>query len=148
VTHPSRPRIFVDADVIFAGSAAPSEHGASLVLLRLAELTLIECVTSQQAITEVERNLSAKLPTKVATFRTLVSRCLQVIDDPEADEVARHVGQADPKDLPLLVAAQQSGCRRLVTFNLRHYWQPQDLIVQTPGDCLRDIRSLLAAFGR
>ena len=37
-----KPRVFVDADVLFAGSASPSEHSASLVVLRLAEITLIE----------------------------------------------------------------------------------------------------------
>ena len=45
-------RVFVDAGVLFAGSAAPREHGASLVVLRLAEITLIEAVASQQVITE------------------------------------------------------------------------------------------------
>ena len=67
--RPSKPRIFVDADVIFAGSAAPSEYGASLVVLRLGEITLIECVTSEQAMTAVERNLAAKIPAKLAAFR-------------------------------------------------------------------------------
>ncbi len=52
----------IDADVIFAGAASPSEHSASLVILRLAEITLIEARTSQQAIIEAERNLKQKLP--------------------------------------------------------------------------------------
>lgn len=50
--------VFLDADVIFAGAAAPTEHGASHVVLRLGEITLLNCVTSIQAITEVERNLA------------------------------------------------------------------------------------------
>ena len=37
---PSKPRVFVDADVLFAGAASPSEHGASFVVLRMAEITL------------------------------------------------------------------------------------------------------------
>ena len=37
-------RVFVDADVLFAGAASGSEHPASLVVLRLAEITLIEAV--------------------------------------------------------------------------------------------------------
>jgi hypothetical protein len=51
-----KPVVFLDADVIFAGAAAPTEHGTGHVILRLAEITLIECVTSQQAVTEVERS--------------------------------------------------------------------------------------------
>jgi hypothetical protein len=35
-------RVFVDADVIFAGSAAPSEHSASHVVLRMGEITLLD----------------------------------------------------------------------------------------------------------
>ncbi|MCL4394855.1 MAG: hypothetical protein M1482_08670, partial [Chloroflexi bacterium] len=69
--------MFVDADVIFAGSAAPSEHSASHVILQMGEITLLDCVTSQQAIAEVERNLAEKLPAKLPTFRQNVKgkRC-------------------------------------------------------------------------
>ena len=146
MTRPSKPRIFVDADVIFAGSAAPSEYGASLVVFRLGEITLIECVTSEQAMTEVERNLAAKIPAKLATFRHLASRCLQVVPDPSLEDVLAHHGHADPKDLPLLVAAHQSQCSHLVTFNLRHYWHTPGLVVQTPGEFLLAIRGLLGGM--
>ncbi len=44
-----KPRVFVDADVLFAGSASPSEHSASLVVLRLAEITLIEALASEHS---------------------------------------------------------------------------------------------------
>ena len=54
-----RPRLFMEADVLFAGAASSNEHSASLLILRLAEITLLEAVTSQQVITEVERNLDA-----------------------------------------------------------------------------------------
>jgi hypothetical protein len=54
---PPKPRVFVDSDVLFAGAASPSEHGASLVVLRMAEITLIDAVVSEQVIIEVERNL-------------------------------------------------------------------------------------------
>ena len=37
-----RPRVFVDADVLLAACASPSEHGASLVILRMAEITLLD----------------------------------------------------------------------------------------------------------
>jgi hypothetical protein len=41
-TSPRKPRIFVDAGVLFAGAAGPSEQGTSLMMLRMAESTLIE----------------------------------------------------------------------------------------------------------
>ena len=42
-----RPKVFVGADVLFAGAASASKHGASLVILRLGEITLIDAVASK-----------------------------------------------------------------------------------------------------
>jgi len=139
-----KPRLFVDANVLFAGAAAPGEHGASLVILRMAEITLIDALTSRQAITETERNLSAKLPQALSTFRLLVDRCLRVVSDPRLEDLAPHAGIADPKDLPLLVAAVREGCPWLVTFNVRHF-QPghPDVTVLRPGDFVLRVRDLL-----
>ncbi|MCJ7699994.1 MAG: PIN domain-containing protein [Anaerolineales bacterium] len=141
-TKPSKPRLFVDADVLFAGAASPSEHSASLLILRLAEITLIEALTSEQVITEAERNLSAKIPKAIPVFNHLVSRCLTIVPDPEA--LSPYDGLADPKDLPILAAAVSEGCSWLVTFNLRHF-QPghTDLTVLTPGEFILRIRDLL-----
>lgn len=73
------PYVFIDADVLFAGSASASEAGASLVVLRMAEITLLKAITSEQVIVEVERNLTVKMPTAMPTFRLLVDRCLEVV---------------------------------------------------------------------
>jgi len=104
-----KPRIFVDADVLFAGSASSSEYGASLVVLRMAEITLIEAITSQQVVTEVERNLRTKMPKALPAFQLLVSRCLQVVADPKPSDVQSYVGLADEKDLRLFAAKQEEG---------------------------------------
>ena len=61
-------RVFVDADVLFAGATSPSEHGASLIILRMAEITLIEDITSQQVINEAERNISKSFPKRFRVF--------------------------------------------------------------------------------
>jgi hypothetical protein len=142
-----KPRVFIDADVLFAGSAAPSEHGASLVVLRMAEITLLEAFTCQQVIREAERNLAAKLPGTLPAFHMIVSRCLQVIDDPLPEEVQPYSGLADRIDLPILAAALKTGCPWLVTFNTRHY-QPgaAEISVLTPGDFLLRVRDLLASL--
>ena len=140
-----KPTVFLDADVIFAGAASPSEHDTSHVVLRMGEITLIECLTSQQAVTEVERNLAEKLPTKLPEFRLLVSRCLRVVPDPEPGDLLPYAGQADAKDLPILVAALREGCPYLLTFNVRHYSPPADAItVQQPGGFLLTVRGLLS----
>jgi hypothetical protein len=143
-TAQRRPRVFVDADVLFAGAASPSEAGASLVLLRLAEITLIEALTSQQVVTEVERNLAAKLPVKLPEFRLLVSRCLSIVPDPSPEDLSHFAGAAHYKDLPILVAAVPERCPWLVTFNVRHF-QPglADITVLRPGEFVLQVRDLL-----
>jgi predicted nucleic acid-binding protein len=144
----ARPRVFIDADVLFAGSASPSEHGASLVILRMAEITLIEAYISQQVLSEVERNLEAKLPQALTAFRLIVSRCLQVVPDPTPAEVQASDGLAEATDLPILVAARQTGCPWLVTFNTRHYRPGHPaVLVLMPGDFLLRVRDLLAQMG-
>ena len=142
---PTKPRIFIDADVLFAGAASPNEHSASNLLLRMAELTLIEAVTSTQAITEVERNLQDKMPKALPAFQLLVSRCLRVVADPDPAELAEYAGLANPEDLPILVAALREECSLLATFNVRHY-QPghPSVVVLKPGDMVLRVRYLLA----
>jgi len=83
------------------------------VVLRLAEITLIEALTSEQVIVEAERNLSAKLAQALPAFQLIVSRCLRVVPDPQPADLGPTVGLADPKDLPILVAALREGCRWL-----------------------------------
>lgn len=147
-TKPDRIKVFVDADVLIAGAASPSEHSASLVILRMAELTLIEAITTHQVISECERNLQEKLPRALPAFHLIVNRCLQVTANPKPDELLAYQDQAHPKDLPMLVAAAQQGCAWLVTFNLRDY-QPgiASVTVLEPGDLLLRIRDLLASLG-
>ena len=140
-----KPRVFIDADTLFAGAASPSEHGASLLILRLAEITLIDAMTSEQVITEAERNLKAKLPQALPAFHHLISRCLKIVPDPEPEDILEHQGLADPKDLPILVAALREKCPWLVTFNVRHY-QPghPDIKILRPGEFVLQVREQLA----
>lgn len=138
------PSVFVDSDVLFAGSASPSEHSASLVILRMAEITLIEAFISEQVFTEVERNLTAKLPQALPNFRHLVNRCLKIVPDPAGNLLKEHSGKADPKDLPILVAAAREKCSWLVTFNIAHF-QPglAKVTVLQPGNFILLVRDLL-----
>ena len=146
---PSRPRVFLDADALLAACASSSEHGASLVILRLAEITLLEALTCDQVITEVQRNLEAKLPQALPVFQTIVSRCLRVLPDPSPADLARHAGLAHEEDLPMLVAALQAGCPWLITFNVRHF-QPgcPPVTVLRPGEFLLRVRDQLSHLGR
>ena len=136
-------RVFVDADVLISGSA--STLGASHILLRLSEFTVIECVCSQQVMAETERNLIKKMPHALPMFRLLSRSALRLISDPDLSQVEDLEGQADTKDLPLLAAAMNHGCHYLVTFNTKHY-RPMgsNLDVLRPGEFLGQIREQLA----
>jgi predicted nucleic acid-binding protein len=144
---PIKPRVFIDADVLIAGGAYPTEHGASLLILRLAEITLLDGFTSEQVVAEVERNLEMKFPGALPAFHHLLSRCIQVLSDPEPGNLHNYKGLADPKDLPILVAAVEKGCPWLVTFNTRHFRPGHpDVVVLTPGDFILRIRHQLAGL--
>ena len=98
-------------------------------------------------ITEAERNLAEKLPDALPAFRLIVSRCLRVVPDPDPADLAVFAGLADPKDLPILVAAVRGGCPWLVTFNVR-YFQPGHPTVQAlpPGKLILRVRGRLAGL--
>lgn len=144
ITKLAKLRVFVDADTLFAAAASPSEHGASFVLLQMAEITLIDAVTSQQVIVEVERNLVDKQPNAVPKFKQLVQRCLRVVSNPNLDDLQPYVGLADPKDLSILVAAIREQCSWLVTFNVRHFRPGYATVtVLSPGEFIVRVRNAL-----
>lgn len=104
----------VDADVLFAAAASSSENGASLLILRLAELTLIDAVASVQVISEVERNLAEKLPGVLPAFNFLVARSLRIVPNPSVSNLGDYHGCAHIKDLPILVAAVHTQWQRFI----------------------------------
>lgn len=138
------PRVLVDSDVLFAAAASSSEHGASLLILRLAELTFIQAVAPQQVFVEAERNLQDKLPKHIKTFHALVGRSLMLAPNPPVESVQHYQGKAHPKDLPILVSALENECLWLVTFNLKDY-QPglPSVKVLRPGDFVLLVRQQL-----
>lgn len=142
---PAKTRILIDADVLFAGAASPNEHSASNLILRMAELTLIEAIASTQVITEVERNLQEKMPKAMPAFHLLAARCFKIVEDPKLEELNLYRGLSNLGDLPILVTAIREGCSFLATFNLRHYYPGHpSVIVLKPGDLVLRIRYLLA----
>ena len=135
----------MDADVLIAGAASPNAHSASLVVLQMAEITLIEALTSEQVIEEAERNLREKLPGALTVFRLLVERSLHVIPVPDRVALEPYQGMADPKDLPILVATVLAGCPWLATFDARHYQPGHSAVkVSTPGGFVMYARDTLS----
>lgn len=140
---PSRLRLFLDADVVIAGSASPD--GASHALFQVAELGLVEAWTSPGALTEVRRNLLQKLPRGLPIFEALWPKSLQIGLDPDEQGTIRYADYAHVKDVHVAAAAIQAQANWLVTFNVRHFYSPPGLIVVRPGDAVQRIRG---AIGR
>jgi predicted nucleic acid-binding protein len=139
-------RVFVDADVLFAGSA--STTGASHLVLQLSELGIIRAFTSRQARDEVERNLTRKLPAALPAFRALANAACAPAVEPTSAAIRRLVagGGTDPKDAPILAAAHGTECAWLLTFNVRDFGAPKGIQVAEPGEFLAALRSRLAAL--
>lgn len=140
-------RVYVDADVLFAGAASPSEQSASQVVLALSEITLIDAVAADPCLEECRRNVEAKLPDAIELFDQLVARCVTVVPTPPPRSVRAHAGRADWKDLPHLVAALEASCPVLTTFNTSDYMPGHPSIdVLRPGALVRRIRRRLSAM--
>ena len=138
-------RVFFDADVLMAGSI--SSLGASHILLRLSEYTILKGLTSQQAVVEAARNLQEKMPRGVPILRGIVAVALEVVPDPGPKDLEAFAGQADVEDLPILVAAIQHYGQYLVTFNVRDYCPSTAVIeIVRPGDLLFRIRQQLGSL--
>lgn len=138
-------RVFFDADVWMAGSISSS--GASHILLRLSEYTVLKGLTSQQAVAEAARNLQEKMPEGLPFFQRIVAVALETVPDPDPKDLENFAGQADAKDLPILVGAIQHHARYLVTFNVRDYCPSTAVIeVVRPGDFLFRVRQRLASL--
>jgi predicted nucleic acid-binding protein len=140
-------RVFFDADVLIAGSASKTYSSASYILLKLAELTLIEGIICPYVREEAERNLQAKLPGALPIFQVLMKTALKELPDPSAYLLKRFAGKADRKDIPVLAAAASSKCSYLTTFNIHDYPRPPESVkVVKPGELVRQLRELLAVL--
>jgi hypothetical protein len=145
--QPPRLRVFISTDVLSAGAASPNAHSAGVIVLQVAEITLIDAITSEQVISEVKRNLETKVPCASATFELLVNRSLTVVSSPSREDLNAYRGLADPENPPILVAAIQARSSWLVRFNTRHYGpgHPHVTVVR-PGKLTVKVRDYLTGL--
>lgn len=140
-------RVFLDSSVIIAGSA--SSTGASRAVLILAEIGLFKAIVSQQVIQECQRNLANKLPVAMPAFLELLTRlALEVVDDPDAQDVARWQTIIEEKDAPILAAALRVNANRILTLNTKDFTPEVALqagiILQTPAQFIQNLREVIA----
>ena len=138
-------RVFLDANVYFAGSASPT--GGSVLVLQLILKGRIEVTASRLVLREAERNLRRKRPPKdLKAFHQFLKHAkLRVIRTPPETAWKPYEGVIHPKDVPVLAAAVASKAAYLVTLDRRHFLtkavsdKVPGLAILTPGNFLREL---------
>jgi predicted nucleic acid-binding protein len=148
----SRPDLFFDSSALFAGVV--SARGVARALLHFAESTMITITVSEQVVAETERSVARKAPRSLLALREAL-RCtgLRIVRDPPAAQLSADKFRdiiAHRADLPILVAAINSGTDYLVTHNRRHFIddpavaERSGLRIGTPGDALIWVRERIS----
>lgn len=130
-------RLFLDANILFSAAYRPGSG-----LCRLWHLDTVELFTSDHAITEANRNLQKYDPHCLPDLNDLI-RDLIIVKHTETREEDPDLLLLPDKDQPILKAAMAAGATHLLTGDKRHFGQwfgkrVKGIIVQTPGDYLRD----------
>ena len=137
--------VCVDSDVLIAGLL--SRTGASHAILVLGELGLLRLVLPEAAVTEVRRNLAAKLPEAAPLFEEFLRAVPVQIHRPTAHDRKRAGELADVKDVPIIAAAIGAGARLLVTHNIRHFRSGEGVRVVRPRTLIEEARAWMSSLG-
>ncbi|MFN8485286.1 MAG: hypothetical protein U0768_19790 [Anaerolineae bacterium] len=128
-------RVYADADVLFRAATASHEYTAAIVLLRMAEFTLLDVVSAAYTVEEALRALRTYLPDQAPLLLQLVGRSIRVVDDPSPSLLQAYKTQAHWKDVINLAAAVDAQAHVLGTYNVRDYRpQPGVVRIMTPGE--------------
>ncbi len=114
-------KVFLDANVLF--SAALSAQGTAQALLFVAHTSGAQCVTSDYAFAEAQRNLLAKAPHALPTFDLIASLLLRVPEPAAVHVEAARKARVVAKDAPVLGAALQCRADVFATGDVRHFGQ-------------------------
>ena len=128
-------RVFLDANVLFSAAYAPD-----LRLLELWSLDDAELVTSLFALEEAHGNLAVHNRDGIPVLDKLASE-MMVVTGTRTGDLPDDVELAG-KDIPILLAAIDSGCSHLLTGDKRHFEalygrRIVGVLVQTPAQYLR-----------
>lgn len=137
-------RAFIDASVIYASIISPT--GAARELLRRHTTGEVQLVVSDYVLEEVERNLKAKNPDNAGSVKFLLGILALEIVEVDVTEIKAAAEYTEPKDAPVVAAAQKGNCEYLLTFDKKHLLG-KELLVQrsgvkiiTPGDLMQILR--------
>lgn len=143
-----KPRVFLDADVLMAGISSSTDFAASLILIRLGEINVIEAVCSEQVVSEVQETLKEKMPQALESFKSLVEHSIEVKSNPSPMERERCNKLANKLNIPTLAVALREHCTWLATFNEQQYLPGHpDILIARPDDLVSRLRGQFAWQG-
>ncbi len=117
---PKKPRIFLDANVIF--SALYSLKGAPNAILEAYLDGRLGVVVSRQVLEEIISNIHKKRPDLLPRLYFFLEQApFEIQPDPSVEEVAQWAKVINPPDAPILAAAIAAGSDFLVTGNTTHF---------------------------
>ncbi|MBN1537684.1 MAG: hypothetical protein JW908_13180 [Anaerolineales bacterium] len=144
----NKPRVFIDADVLMAGVTSSTDFAASLILLRLGEIKLIEAICTEQTVMEVQQTLKEKLPEAVKSYKTLVKHSMIVTPDPSPNELEGCRNLAAEFYIPIMTAALREQCTWLATFNEQQFTPGHpDILIARPDELVSRLRGQFAWMG-
>ena len=127
----SRPDLFLDSSVLFAGVVSAS--GASRALLLLAEAGSVTLTVSEQVLAGTKRAVARKVPRALVLYRhALRGTGLRIVGNPSKEHVEAHRDIiAHRAEVPIVVVAMQVKTDVLVTLNRRHFLDDRDASVRS-----------------
>ncbi len=119
---PRNARIFLDSNVILSGLL--SSKGSPRILLDLLsiEVPLLEGLTGQYNLEEIERNLRKRFPDLLRIYREYFSKLhLEIVEVPPFETVSPLLNRMSPKDAPVLASARIGKADYLITGDKRDF---------------------------
>lgn len=115
-----RPRVFLDANVVFSGMYSP--EGAPAIILKLFVEGRLRAVISQQVLEEVVRTIGRRLPEALPSLRKLLlSVPPEIAEDPAPEDIGFWAQLVHGDDASVLAAAVAARPDYLVTGD-RHFF--------------------------
>lgn len=139
----SKPRVFLDSNVIFSGLYSP--EGAPGIILAHFVRGSISVVVSPQILEEMIRTVKEKLPGSLpALRRLLVNTPVEVAPDPELSDIKHWTKKLHLGDAAILAAAITAQPDYFITGD-RHFIDNPDIVkeaglaIVTPAQFLKVI---------
>lgn len=132
-----RPRLFLDANVLF--TAAHNPQGKAALVIELGQAGLWQLVSSAYAVEEARRNIARKYPDSLERLNALTHE-LRLVSGGQGRAYPEGLPQ---KDVPIYRAAHAAKADVLLTGDLRDFGflmndrqKADGLLIQTVADFL------------